>query len=163
MAAGPVSLTSYWRLLQRNRNFRFLWLAQMVSEMGDWFYSIAIYSLLLELTGSATAVAAAVVLQVLPQFFIAPLAGVVAGVSVAAIFGVVMRMDAQVGRDKTFTRQQYLPGFDIEDIMYLAGPITWAGGLEYLLLAASIGTPVFLVIALAIARGKLPTLARRAA
>lgn len=93
----------------------------------------------------------------------APLAGVVAGVSVAAIFGVVMRMDAQVGRDKTFTRQQYLPGFDIEDMMYLAGPITWAGGLEYLLLAASIGTPVFLVIALAIARGKLPTLARRAA
>lgn len=74
---GPVSLTSYWRLLKRNRNFRFLWLAQMVSELGDWFYSIAIYSLLLELTGSAEAVALAVVLQVLPQFFIAPMAGVV--------------------------------------------------------------------------------------
>ena len=93
----------------------------------------------------------------------APLAGVVAGVSVAAIFGVVMRMDARVGRDKTFTRRQYLPGFDIEDVMYLAGPITWAGGLEYLLLAASIGTPIFLVIALAIARGKGPVLAKRAA
>lgn len=77
MAAGPVSLSSYWRLLRRNRNFRLLWMAQMVSEMGDWFYSIAIYSLLLELTGSAEAVAIAVVLQVLPQFFIAPMAGVV--------------------------------------------------------------------------------------
>jgi MFS family permease len=77
MAAGPVSLSSYWRLLQSNRNFRLLWLAQMVSEIGDWFYSIAIFSLLLELTGSAKAVATAVVLQVLPQFFIAPLAGVV--------------------------------------------------------------------------------------
>lgn len=77
MAAGPVSLSSYWRLLKSNRNFRLLWLAQMVSEIGDWFYSIAIFSLLLELTGSAKAVATAVVLQVLPQFFIAPLAGVV--------------------------------------------------------------------------------------
>ncbi|MCP5114676.1 MAG: MFS transporter [bacterium] len=77
MATGPVSLASYWSLLKRNRNFRFLWLAQMVSELGDWFYSIAIYSLLLELTGSAEAVALAVVLQVLPQFFIAPMSGVI--------------------------------------------------------------------------------------
>ncbi len=77
MATGPVSLTSYWRLLQANRNFRMLWLAQMVSEIGDWLYSVAIYSLLLDLTGSAKAVATAVVLQVLPQFFIAPLAGVI--------------------------------------------------------------------------------------
>jgi len=77
MAAGPVSLSAYWRLLQSNRNFRLLWLAQMVSEIGDWFYSIAVFSLLLEFTGSAKAVALAVVLQVLPQFFIAPLAGVV--------------------------------------------------------------------------------------
>ncbi len=77
MEAGPVSLTSYWRLIRGNRDFRLLWLAQIVSEIGDWLYSIAIYSLLLELTGSAKAVASAVVLQVLPQFFIAPLAGVV--------------------------------------------------------------------------------------
>ncbi len=73
---GPVSLTAYLQLLRGNRNFRLLWGAQMVSEIGDWLYSVAIYSLLLELTGSAKAVATAVVLQVLPQFFIAPLAGV---------------------------------------------------------------------------------------
>jgi MFS family permease len=75
MAARPFSLSSYARLLKTNPNFRRLWLAQMVSEIGDWFYSIAVYSLLLELTGSAKAVATAVVLQVLPQFFIAPMAG----------------------------------------------------------------------------------------
>ena len=73
---GPVSLSAYWKIIRGNRNFRLLWLAQMVSEIGDWLYSVAIYSLLLELTGSAKAVALAVVLQVLPQFFIAPLAGV---------------------------------------------------------------------------------------
>lgn len=77
MDQRPVSLAAYWRLVQSNRNFRLLWLAQIVSELGDWLYSIAIYSLLLELTGSAKSVATAVVLQVLPQFFIAPAAGVV--------------------------------------------------------------------------------------
>ncbi len=76
MAEHPVSLSAYWRLVHGNRNFRLLWLAQIVSELGDWLYSIAIYSLLLELTGSAKSVAMAVVLQVLPQFFIAPGAGV---------------------------------------------------------------------------------------
>jgi MFS family permease len=75
-AAAPVSLRSYWRLLRTNRNFRLLWTAQLISEIGDWLYSVAIYSLLLKETGSARAVAFAFVLQVLPQFFAAPAAGV---------------------------------------------------------------------------------------
>ena len=59
MASGPVSVSAYWRLVAGNRNFRLLWQAQIVSEIGDWLYSIAIYSLLFELTGSAKAVATA--------------------------------------------------------------------------------------------------------
>ena len=47
-----------------------------MSELGDWLYSISIYSLLLELTGSAQSIALAVVLQELPQLFAAPAAGV---------------------------------------------------------------------------------------
>jgi MFS family permease len=76
MDEGSVSLSSYWRLVRDNRNFRLLWTAQIVSELGDWLYAIAIYSLLLELTGSAAAVALAVVLQELPQCLAAPLSGV---------------------------------------------------------------------------------------
>ena len=61
-------LRSYLRLLRTNRNFRLLWLAQLVSELGDWFYSLAVYNLLLDLTGSkAQSVGLAVVLQVLPH------------------------------------------------------------------------------------------------
>jgi MFS family permease len=51
-------------------------MAQIVSEIGDWLYAVAVYSLVLEVTGSAQAVALAFVLQVLPQFFVAPAAGV---------------------------------------------------------------------------------------
>ena len=71
------SLGAYGRLLRENRNFRLLWLAQIVSEIGDWFYALAVYSLILELTGSAKLVGLAVVMQVLPQTLAAPTAGVV--------------------------------------------------------------------------------------
>jgi MFS family permease len=76
-AAVTISLGSYARLLRRNRNFRRLWLAQIVSEIGDWFYTLSIYTLLLQLTGHAGSVALALVLQVLPQTFAGPMAGVV--------------------------------------------------------------------------------------
>ena len=56
---------------------RRLWSAQVVSEIGDWFYTLAIYNLLLQLTGEASSVALALVLQVLPQTFIGPMSGVV--------------------------------------------------------------------------------------
>jgi MFS family permease len=69
---------AYLSLILHNRNFRLLWLAQIVSELGDWFYTLAVYNLLLELTGSrAQSVGLAVVLQVLPSTFFAPTAGVV--------------------------------------------------------------------------------------
>ena len=77
MDANPVSFRGYWRLLRKNRNLRLLWMAQFVSEIGDWLYSVAIYSLLLKNTGSAKAVAFAFVLQVLPQVVISPAAGVI--------------------------------------------------------------------------------------
>ena len=68
-----ISLASYVVLLRHNRNFRRLWMAQIVSEVGDWFYTLSIYTLL-DFPGS---VALALVLQVLPQTFVGPTAGVV--------------------------------------------------------------------------------------
>jgi len=75
--AASISFASYARLVGRNRNFRHLWLAQIVSEIGDWFYTLSIYTLLLQFTGHASSVALALVLQVLPQTFVGPTAGVV--------------------------------------------------------------------------------------
>ncbi len=77
MASDGISLRNYSRLVRGNANFRRLWLAQIVSENGDWFYTLAIYSLLLDLTGRASSVAMALVLQVLPHTLLGPLAGLV--------------------------------------------------------------------------------------
>lgn len=74
---SAISLPAYLRLVRRNANFRRLWIAQIVSEIGDWFYSLAIYSLLLQFTGQARSVALALVLQVIPQTLFGPLSGIV--------------------------------------------------------------------------------------
>lgn len=74
---STISFRSYARLIRENRNFCRLWVAQIVSEIGDWFYTLSIYTLLLQLTGHAGSVALALVLQVLPQTFAGPTAGVV--------------------------------------------------------------------------------------
>jgi MFS family permease len=77
MEMRTASFAAYLQILRGNRNFRRLWFAQIVSEQGDWLYAVAVYSLLLEFTGSAKAVGLAFVFQVLPQFFVAPAAGVI--------------------------------------------------------------------------------------
>jgi MFS family permease len=70
-------MVGYVELLRRNRNFRRLWLGQVVSQLGDWLDYVALLTLLLELTGSGTTVAAMLVARFLPTFFVGPLAGVV--------------------------------------------------------------------------------------
>lgn len=72
-----MPISSYWHLLRSNRNVRLLWLAQIVSELGDWFYSVAIFSFILTLTGSAQLVSLAFVMQVLPVCIAGPAAGVI--------------------------------------------------------------------------------------
>ena len=66
----------YVRLLKTNRPFRHLWYGQVVSELGDWLNSIAIYMLVLKLSGTGTAMASAMMAKLLPIFFVSPLAGV---------------------------------------------------------------------------------------
>ena len=64
-------------LLRGNANFRWLWFGQSVSQLGDWFNSVALYALLFSLTGSATAVAWMMVVQLLPVAIVGPWAGVI--------------------------------------------------------------------------------------
>ncbi|MBY0506522.1 MAG: MFS transporter [Bryobacteraceae bacterium] len=71
-----ISFRGILRLLQGNRNFRLLWSAQVISEVGDWLYAVVLYSLLLQITGRAESIGIALVLQLLPQLFVSPMAGV---------------------------------------------------------------------------------------
>jgi Na+/melibiose symporter-like transporter len=67
----------YIHLLRQNHAFRNLWYGQVVSELGDWLNSIAIYALILKLSDSGMAMAGAMMAKLLPIFLISPIAGVV--------------------------------------------------------------------------------------
>lgn len=68
----------YLELLRINHNFRRLFIGQLVSQTGDWFNSVALFTLLLRLSGSGEAVGYILIIKLLPSFFVGPLAGVVA-------------------------------------------------------------------------------------
>lgn len=73
-----VRPAGYMELLRSNRSFRQVWLGQVVSQMGDWFDTIALYTIILNLTGSGRAVGLLLVARFLPSFFFGSLSGVVA-------------------------------------------------------------------------------------
>jgi MFS family permease len=68
---------TYISILRSNRNFRLLYIGQTISQLGDWFNAVAVFALLLDLTGSATAVAWMMIVQFLPVAVVGPIAGVV--------------------------------------------------------------------------------------
>ena len=77
MEAFPTQV-GYIDLLRRNRSFRQLWLGQVVSQMGDWFDTIALYTIMLRLTGSGRDVGLLLVARFVPSFLFGPISGVIA-------------------------------------------------------------------------------------
>jgi predicted MFS family arabinose efflux permease len=73
-----VAPIGYLALLRENRAFRQLWLGQVVSQTGDWFNTIAIYTIILNLTGSGRYIGLLMVARFLPSFFFGSLSGVLA-------------------------------------------------------------------------------------
>ena len=66
----------FLQLLRTNRNYRYLWLGQIVSEIGDHFNTIAVFSLLLNRTGSGTIISAVMLARAIPMMLAGPVAGV---------------------------------------------------------------------------------------
>jgi MFS family permease len=62
-------------LLRRNRDFRAVFCAQVISYAGDWFATVAVLGLVIDLTHSDLAASLVFVSQTLPGFLMTPLAG----------------------------------------------------------------------------------------
>lgn len=85
--------------------------------------------------------------------------GVAAGVSVTIIFATRIAVETRAGGDAV--KQNNFAGFEIEDTLYIVGPITWLGLLEPFLIAAGIGTPLFLVWVIVTSRRDMAAARRR--
>src|ERR1044071_685323 len=73
-----MSFLGYSDLLRKNRNFRSLWLGQIISELGDWFNNIAVLAVAMHLTGSGLVVTGILLSRMIPAVFFGPAAGVFA-------------------------------------------------------------------------------------
>jgi MFS family permease len=71
-------MNEYVSLLRRNVNYRNLWLARVVSNLGDWFNLLASAALITQLTGAGTALSYLFLARLLPFFVMSPIAGVFA-------------------------------------------------------------------------------------
>ncbi len=73
-AGAPEAQVGYLALIRGNRNVRRLWGGTMVSLFGDWFNTLALYRLALELTGSELALGGVLLTKLLPLALAAPVA-----------------------------------------------------------------------------------------
>ena len=69
-------MTSLWGLLRQNRNYRYTWMGQVVSETGDWFNNIAVFALIMEKSGSGLVVSGVMLARAIPAMVAGPIAGV---------------------------------------------------------------------------------------
>jgi MFS family permease len=63
-------------LLRDNPNYRYTWLGQVVSEIGDYFNNIAVFSLVMETSGSGLVVSGVMLARAIPAVIAGPVAGV---------------------------------------------------------------------------------------
>src|SRR5438132_10826077 len=63
-------------LLRHNSNYRNTWIAQVVSEIGDYFNNIAVFALVMEKSGSGLVVSGVMISRAIPAVLAGPIAGV---------------------------------------------------------------------------------------
>src|ERR1700722_14159620 len=70
-------MSDFLTLLKNNRNYRYTWSGQVVSEIGDHFNNIAVFSLALANTHSGLVVSGVMLSRAIPAVLAGPIAGVV--------------------------------------------------------------------------------------
>lgn len=65
-------------LLRTNRSFHLIRMTQMISQMGNWFNTVAVLTLITQLTESAMPLSYSVLARLVPAVLIGPVAGVLA-------------------------------------------------------------------------------------
>jgi len=69
-------MTSLLALLRQNRNYRYTWMGQVVSEIGDYFNNIAVFALVMKKSGSGLVVSGVMLSRAIPAVLAGPVAGV---------------------------------------------------------------------------------------
>src|SRR3979411_3111198 len=68
-------MSSPGAILRYNANYRNTWMAQVVSETGDYFNNIAVFALVMEKSGSGMVVSGVMLSRAIPAVLACPMAG----------------------------------------------------------------------------------------
>ncbi len=114
----------YIKLIRSNRDFAKLWMAQVVSLLGDWFNTIVISAMIVQYTAGSgyqgVAVSAFLIARMIPPLLMRPLAGVLADRfdrKRLLIISDVLRALAVLGLLVTTQGPEYLPLIYVFTIM----------------------------------------------
>ena len=69
-------MTSLLELLRRNPSYRYTWMGQVVSEVGDYFNNVAVLALVMQQSGSGLIVSGVFLSRAIPAVIAGPFAGV---------------------------------------------------------------------------------------
>jgi predicted MFS family arabinose efflux permease len=70
------NVSEFTQLLRQNRNYRYTWAGQVVSEIGDHFNNVAVLSLAIRLTHRGDVISGIMLSRAIPAVLAGPLAGV---------------------------------------------------------------------------------------
>ena len=124
-------MTPFVSLLRGNRNYRFTWIGQVVSEVGDHFNNIAVFSLAVAATHSGMTIALIFLARAVSAMIAGPLAGVALDrfdrkrlmIASDLVRGVVAAGFIFVDKDHPDLRLVYL----LSALLMLASPFFTAG------------------------------------
>ena len=69
-------MISLLELLRRNPRYRYTWMGQVVSEVGDYFNNVAVLALIMQQSGSGLIVSGAFLSRAIPAMIAGPFAGI---------------------------------------------------------------------------------------
>jgi MFS family permease len=121
---------NFWTVLRDNPNYRYTWMGQVVSEIGDHFNSIAVLSLAIHLTGSGVAVGGVMIARTLFAIAAGPIAGVVLDrfdrkrIMIASD---LIRAVIAFGFVLTLAHQQTWPLYILSGLLMFASPFFTSG------------------------------------
>jgi MFS family permease len=119
-----------FQLLRRNRNYRFTWIGQIVSEIGDHFNNIAVFALAMALTHSGVVVSGVLLARAVPAITMGPIAGVLLDRfdrKRIMIFSDVVRAFVALGFIFTVTSHRIWLLYILSALLMVASPFFTAG------------------------------------
>ena len=69
-------MSDFTNLLSNNRNYRFTWIGQIVSEVGDHFNNVAVLSLAIADTHNGAVISGIMLSRAIPAVLVGPFAGI---------------------------------------------------------------------------------------